>query len=378
MKVLSAVLAAAAVQGTTAMSCTMPMDDYDYTTLEANGLVRPPKFWIEGVVPFLHGNKIQGYETPIAVYQTMIIDQIMWECVAAYDTNAVSVLTFERPPYIGHMDHHDSEARTICMVHAINHVLQGGLVPDAAMDFSNYVDSLCLDSTIPNEDDLAAAVEAGENDPYCIGHAIGTYFLDSMRESGWNFDGALNKHGEECSGDCMLWGDSGPDPYTPEHSPFDPPMHDKYYQPLLENNERGFEFAQSHVTPHIGHRVKPIIFREPIFSAEEINMRASIPEPEYDLDEEADLAIEQVRQTGESDFRKIMVEFMDNKINLAGGLIMRVRQEFSLSLEEQLMYHVGYTTAEHDSIVLAWREKVHRERVRPTTSMQSPGNEYLR
>eukprot|EP00798_Chlamydomonas_sp_ICE-L_P005035 gene5035-34822_t len=101
---------------------------YDYP----NNMVRPPKFWIEAVVPVLHGNTIQGYETPIAVYSTMILDQVMWNCVAAYDDNALSCIDFQRPKYVGPSAHHDSEARALCMVHAINKVLDGGLVPDAA------------------------------------------------------------------------------------------------------------------------------------------------------------------------------------------------------------------------------------------------------
>eukprot|EP00957_Ditylum_brightwellii_P106100 8093240-Ditylum_brightwellii.AAC.1 len=66
-----------------------PVDDSD-PYYYPDELVRPPNFWIEGVVPVLHGNTIQGYETPIAVFQTMILDQVMWDCVAAYDDEAVS------------------------------------------------------------------------------------------------------------------------------------------------------------------------------------------------------------------------------------------------------------------------------------------------
>uniref|UniRef100_A0A7S1ZRM1 Vanadium-dependent haloperoxidase NapH1-like second helical-bundle domain-containing protein n=1 Tax=Trieres chinensis TaxID=1514140 RepID=A0A7S1ZRM1_TRICV len=348
-------------------------------------LVRPPNFWIEGVVPILHGNTIQGYETPIAVFQTMIVDQLMWECVAAYDDEAVSVIDFERPPFVGPENHHDSEARALCMVHAINKVLDGGLVPDAAPMWVDYVDSLCLDSTVPSDDDALAAVQDdGMDTPYAIGHNIGRYFLDKMRNSGWNFDGSLNKFGEECTGVCPIYGDNGPKPYVPVVSPFEvkkpkKKKHRKRYQPLIEDNEKGFVFAQAHVTPHIGYNVELEIVREPIFCANEFSdaVVRGLDDPKYDYKEEAEEAIEQVRLTGESDVRKIAVEFFDNKINLAGGLIMRLRSDFLLSLEEQLMYHVGYTTIEHDSVVLAWREKVEHDLIRPTTVVQRMGDKTI-
>ena len=34
--------------------------------------------------------------------------------------------------------------------------------------------------------------------------------------------------------------------------------------------------------------------------------------------------------------------FMDNKINIAGGMIMRLRGKYKLSLEAQVFYHYGY------------------------------------
>ena len=38
-----------------------------------------------------------------------------------------------------------------------------------------------------------------------------------------------------------------------------------------------------------------------------------------------------------------MVQFMDTKINTAGGMIMRLRPKYNLSLEAQVFYHTTVT-----------------------------------
>eukprot|EP00798_Chlamydomonas_sp_ICE-L_P005034 gene5034-34821_t len=196
--------------------------------------------------------------------------------------------------------------------------------------------------------------------------------LDVMRKDGWNFDGALNKYGRPCTGNCAIYGDNGPVPYTPVNNPFAPPTSPERYSPLVETNGKGFSFSQAHVTPHIG-RAPFQILTTPRFSQEEIDAR-TIDNPMYDLQAGGAAAIEEVRITGKSDYRKTVIEFMNNKINLAGGLIMRLREAYKLSLEQQLMYHVGYTTVEHDSIILTWREKIRFDLVRPTTVVQGMGD----
>jgi hypothetical protein len=338
-------------------------------------LVRPPELWIEFVVPVLHGNKIQGYETPIAVYQTMRVDQIMWNCVAAYDDAALDVLTFQRPRYIGPQQHHNSEARALCMLHAINKLLAGGLVPDAVELFQEQMTEVGLDTSVPNDRVAIQAVKRGDKSPQAIGHYLAANMLKVMKTDGWNFDGSTALDGRKCTANCIIYGDNGASGYAPVNNPFTPPEDPTRWQPLLEHNGHGFVVAQGHVTPHISE-VPLQIFQEPLFTRQDIDSRV-LPNPDYNLADEADVAIKEVRRTGKNDFRKTAVEFFDNKINLAGGLIVRLREEYRMSLEQQLMYHVGYTTVEHDSIVLAWKEKIKHDLIRPTTVVQSMGNQDI-
>jgi hypothetical protein len=55
------------------------------------------------------------------------------------------------------------------------------------------------------------------------------------------------------------------------------------------------------------------------------------------------------------------------------GMIYRLRAEFELSIEAQVFYHYGYTSAEHDTVVLAWKEKIRHDLVRPTSLVRKQG-----
>jgi hypothetical protein len=113
--------------------------------------------------------------------------------------------------------------------------------------------------------------------------------------------------GGECKANCRPFAD--PTGYAPKNSPHaltSPTL----WQPLIEDDGLGFFYAQEHVVPHIGFTAKPVIL-----TREEVDARVC-PDPEYNLVEETNLIIETV--AGLDDFQKTMVEFMDNKINIAG------------------------------------------------------------
>ena len=72
-----------------------------------------------------------------------------------------------------------------------------------------------------------------------------------------------------------------------------------------------------------------------------------------------------------------MIKFMGNKINIAGGMIMGLRGKYKLSLEAQVFYHYGYTSSEHDAVLMAWKEKVRHDLIRPTSLVQALGDEEV-
>ena len=135
--------------------------------------------------------------------------------------------------------------------------------------------------------------------------------------------------------------------------------------PLLEDDGRGYESRQQHVTPHIGTQAKPAVL-----TRAEIDAR-SAPWPSYDYNEEAVLVTQQLAATAVSDDKKVMIEFFDNKLNVAGVVIGAVAFAQRLGYEQVLNYVLALTAGENDGIILAWKEKVNHDLVRPTTWIQT-------
>ena len=108
-----------------------------------------------------------------------------------------------------------------------------------------------------------------------------------------------------------------------------------------------------------------------ILSRAEIDER-KLEAPNYDYEMEATKAIENTADL--TDYKKAIVKFMDNKINISGGVLARVRGKYGLSLEAQIFYHYGYTSSELDVLLLAWKEKVRHDLIRPTSVVQALGD----
>jgi hypothetical protein len=291
------------------------------------------------------------------------LDQTMWNCIAAYHDTTLDALTKERPLYPAPLEYHTSEARALCMIHAVNKLVPD-LVTNSVVIISEWVDSLGLDASIISNEQAEQMAMDGNITPRVLGSFVAAKILDDMKIDGWNYDGAWTPHGP-CTTHCRPYTDTIG--YTPMNSPWkiDNPNR---WQPLIESNDLGFFFAQEHVTPHIGTTARPVIL-----SRDEIKGR-TLDDPEYVYNVESLLAIERTNALQDSPFRRDMIRFMDNKINIAGGMIMRLRAKYNLSLEAQVFYHYGYTSTEMDSVILAWKEKVRHDLIRPTSVIQAMGD----
>ena len=106
----------------------------------------------------LHLDTIQEYETPIQVYQTMRLDQI----IAAYHVTAMdatsNISAMTRPPATSAtVAYHTSQNRILCSTHAINGLLVAGLVVNAVKPFQTRMAVAGLDPTVPTADEINAA-----------------------------------------------------------------------------------------------------------------------------------------------------------------------------------------------------------------------------
>jgi hypothetical protein len=127
--------------------------------------------------------------------------------------------------------------------------------------------------------------------------------------------------------------------------------------------------STGHITPHFGAMDTLIVDKQEHLSSHGITN--AYPTDDAGMKAKLKTTMDRVARTAQTAGGREIVQFFDNKINLAGGMIMRMRERFSMSFEEQVYYHVGYTTAEYDSVVFAWGVKVSNDRARPTALVNS-------
>lgn len=175
----------------------------------------------------------------------------MWNCIAHYHPTALNAITKADPsPRVPEM-YHTSEARALCMIHAVNKIIPD-LVPISADYIHSWLNDLGLDSSIMSD---AMAQEKAINDsdpsPRVIGSLVAAEIIQDMYTDGWNYKGLLETPSGKCTANCRPFADTYG--YMPKNSPWeatDPTA----WQPLVESKELGFFYAQEHVTPHIGFK----------------------------------------------------------------------------------------------------------------------------
>jgi hypothetical protein len=74
----------------------------------------------------------------------------MWNCIAHYHPTALNAITKADPTPRAPEMYHTSEARALCMIHAVNKLVPE-LVPISAETISTWLDDLGLDSSIMSE-----------------------------------------------------------------------------------------------------------------------------------------------------------------------------------------------------------------------------------
>jgi len=131
----------------------------------------------------------------------------------------------------------------------------------------------------------------------------------------------------------------------------------------MESNQIGFFYTQEHVTPQAG--------RAPAHTVPQEYMDRELPDTTTDYTtSDIDFAvIEQVANLANDDMKKAAVEVMDDKLRIFQGVL---RKDFfgELSFEQGLMFMMGYTNGEVDTVQATWKEKIRHDRIRPTSRVQ--------
>lgn len=343
---------------------------------------------------------------------------LSWNCVASYSEtwkdavtkgpvllNTPASATLEGGVMV---DLHTSDARLICMANAWATVVQDWL-PEAAEPLLGLLQQFAYPDIQPGYDaDVDACFDidgdgAADRDcistvaaskcfsPSVMGSIVGRQLTEFARRDGWNMYGELNRDGSTCTANCRRYTD--PTGYNPVNVPgtSSSPVKtgniraggrgrggrgrasrgsrwwqrssgtERRWQPLLEDNGSGYFTRQEHVTPHIGSMGKTAVLTREDFESR------SVQDPCYDYDEEAMKVMDRLAQL--DDRKKMLIEFFDNKIEVGFAVIGAVAAQ-GAPFETILNFSLGYTAAEYDAVLLAWKAKVETDLVRPTTWIQ--------
>ena len=160
-------------------NCATPLGPFEYPA----DLVRPSMIWVEGFASRLHAQNIQKYETPIAVWQTWRIDQLMWNCIAAFHPEALSAITKERPEYVGDDGYFDSHTRALCIMHGMNKLIPE-LVPISQMEIETFLDSVGLCNEQLGHEEAVDMHDGGDKSPRVIGTLVADEIINDMMTDG--------------------------------------------------------------------------------------------------------------------------------------------------------------------------------------------------
>eukprot|EP01084_Bolivina_argentea_P246818 412988_1 len=125
------------------------------------------------------------------------------------------------------------------------------------------------------------------------------------------------------------------------------------------------------VTPHIGKTaVTKAILRQQL-------KNKCISKPNYDYVFEKQLVINRLADLAINDTKKMLVEFFDNKLNVALAMLKTMDEILQWSLEERIHWMVGYTATEYDAVIQAWKSKIKYDLIRPTSLIKADGNKKI-
>jgi len=344
---------------------------------------------------YMVNHKILEQETPVQVFSTSHWDQLTWNCIAYMSDNYLNAITRAPPLYRTNLYYQSTHHRVLCAMYAYS-VMFPVIFPHAVEDHENYMTNYGLDRWHLNAQQLAdidtCLAKPADLKQGCIEQLAPCSGVDDRAMSAWvgalaakeqlrnvlveegnawNIDGSrkfdFNKQKEiPCkAGQCTRYGDyTGYEPVNTAVKLND----DTRWQPLIEDNDIGFVYAQEHVTPQAG-TVPPMVV-----PASWLQRQA--PNPNYNYAVEDQKVIDRVASLATDDLRKAQVEVLDDKTRILGGVLRSLTEKYPhMSHEQYVHFIMGYTAVEHDAVAVTWKEKVRHDRIRPTSRVRNMPND---
>lgn len=194
--------------------------------------------------------------------------------------------------------------------------------------------------------------------------------IQFLSKDGWNSQGDLTKD------DYLMRYDD-----TTGYRPVNPPSLDPSnlrrplrWQPLrFSVDGHGFFAKQEHITPHIGLKVTPLAMSRTELEDKKVAGPYVSPNRRQTLSSRDKARvmnfIERLfnRTAGVTPTQITLVYFWENKFFGLGGFLVYYEALLGIPLEDMNRFVLGEFVALHDAVLLAWKEKVRHDLVRPKT-----------
>ena len=310
---------------------------------------------------------IKEHETPIAARFASYYDATNWNCVAAFSGSYMDSLTKLRPSVTSpDTASHTTKDRAACLTQAtasLSDLFFGGI--DAYLAAMEQFEELVIKEEVHTsmKDCLAAVSNSRRNlcfgkrhlsavdtclgeialeanyDPTTMGHVIAVQTYAYALSDGFNMLG----NDDGCTSSCR--------PY-PDTSGYSTVNATGRWQPLIDDNGKGFFYEQKFVTPHIGTKAK---FR---FLPESDRDERIVRAPTYSKSRGSEMEAVIAKMATLDDYKKVEIEAFDDKLYTAtqiiGAFVNKLLQDgyvdselgqdgYILSLERLLHFVQGIT-----------------------------------
>jgi hypothetical protein len=332
--------------------------------------------------------ELAKHETPIQFRLAQYLGVLWWNCVAVYSENFKDTLTFQKPVVaVPNSNQWNSANRALCAVQATTTYVTLSF-PGAKNDVVNALAEIgiTVESQIRSSVANCNTVTCLQNqasvssyDPITMGQIVAKQVYDYSISDGFN---QLGKD-DGCTVNCRPYNDvTG---YEPVRS-ISGNRIDRW-QPLVESNGKGYFTIQQHITPHIGAKAK---FRN---LPESDRFYRNAPPTSYSKSRKSEALVLISAMRALNDTQKIEVEVFDDKLMVANAvaraflnnLVDQNYQDSSrlgnddsiVSFERFVHFLNSYLSAEYDAIVIAWKEKVKYDLIRPISVIKRWGDTMI-
>ena len=309
----------------------------------------------------LFPQSVRYVETPVAVRYALLLSVAYYQTFAACDPVALSFFgTKDR----GHPSNVCGKLNRLIAIYQLNYRIILPEYPQEAANFARFGLGIGLNPFNDTTDTNTAVGWANAN-----AISLRKYFDND----GWNALGDETKTFyrfpfQDTTG------------YLPENNPYTSPRdlpRPLRWQPLPFTDFKGRFAHQIHVTPHIGMKGKPLVLGMEDFESRQAPSPYKFANMSMDIDaEDKETIRERIEKVFEQsrtldDERVSLAYWWNNKIISLGlfigyydALLGLQRTSFGVKA------YFGEMLAQHDAILVAWKEKRRHDLVRPTTMIR--------